>query len=920
MKWYTVHLEMITDKSSKEVEKIKATLDIRHAGLREWFEHSRDEVDIFSGEVFLEPEAYEFLQSFRSYSWNTDHREHPFELVLFAPFEAWFLEGLCRFSDWKYERRYVMWKGEVSLDPLEIRHHTPGTLIVTTTVMLLLQGKVMRFLAFPFAKEMLPDLFRNGKVAVDMEYMSHFFPSAVSLKKSFDLELPEVVEVGEGKIEVDLREIQNGFFEMGFYLSFGGRRFPLMFEEMARVLAEKKRVVLRDKKGVVYVQEGSLFYERLSLVVRKTLESFSAFLREVKQNVVLTRDLEALFGHYLPALEEKLSFVEELGWKRGEIDRVEIKLAPGKMNWLDVDFHFEAGGEVLSEEQLARLREFGYILRGKEILSFPEEQRKWVDRVQGLWFLEYTGKGRHIHPAHMFAFHEVLRQAPSFRSFEVSLPQQYANFLQDGLALDQSVKIPEVLEGVMRGYQKLGFWWLHFLYRCNFGGFLADEMGLGKTLQMIAFILSLKGRGQILIVTPTALMHNWAREIEKFVGGELNFVVMEGSPEERRQKQEKSDDYDVLITSYTIVHQDREFYHGKRFHLCVLDESQHIKNKKAKRTQTIRLLQADHRVAITGTPIENSVGELWTVFDFLMPGFLGSYQWFVKNFQLPLQEGDPSLRSQVYEKLRQLIRPFVLRRTKDEVLTDLPPKIEQEVWLDLTEEQKTLYLATVENIRQVYERDYRNATQQAVSYFLAGLTRLRQICLHPELVGISCREEPIKMRALRELVLQALDSEHRVVVFSQFVELLSLVRRELESIGVEHLYLDGRTKRRVELVEDFNRGEMPVFLISTRAGGTGLTITGADTVILLDPWWNPSVEKQAIDRVHRLGQKRMVHVFRLFTEGTIEEKMFLLQKKKRDVFHALITSNTEFLTRLSWQDLADLLELERRKETSLPFC
>jgi len=910
MKSFCVHLAFRVHQ--QVVEAIEITLERKgreEEGLPGVRAHDGLEMS-FLAEGRPDPEDYVFLRAFQSYSWNTDHREDLSRLRIFPPFEVWFLKLLCEYSAdpvFHYDRDYVIWRGEIVLSPFEARNRTEGALLLTSTVPLVLQGRRMAVLASFFDQGVLEMLFREGRVGLDREIIDTLLPRASLVKKHFGVSLPTIEEVSDVVVEMSLRELQEGFFEVASWIVIERQRFPFWYEEVDRTVSRRQRILLGEGERVFFLSPGEKGYEKLSFVAAQTLQSFSRFLGEVNGHTVVTHDMKALFDDYLERVAPWVVFVS--AWKKIPSARVTTRVeTTGQIDWLEVNFCVEVEGGFLTPEEWTHLVRYGYFVREGSVYSLPAEQRKWLQQVEEAWFLVSEDGKRRMRPSHVFLLRDLVGEGRGVFDLEFSLPEKYRNIAPAGEVLDTSIPIPQPIASFLRPYQRIGFWWLHFLYRFHFGGFLADEMGLGKTVQAIAFVLSMKHEGQTIIVCPSALMHNWAKEIAKFAGSALRVLVMDGPQEKRRAKQHQSEAYDVLITSYSLLHQDRAFYHGREFHLCILDEAQHVKNKKAKRTQSLKALRAHHRLAITGTPIENSIAEMWTVFDFLMPGFLGSYSWFSKTFETPLQSGSPRQKEEVYARLKRLTSPFVLRRTKSEVLSDLPPKIEQEVWLDLSEGQKRVYLEMVERIRLACERQLSLHSGRAMAHFLAGLTRLRQICLHPLLAGYAVDDEPIKLRALRELVLEALDSRHRVVIFSQFVELLHIVRQELEGMGIEVLSLDGRTKNRVALVDTFNEGDTPVFLISTRAGGTGLTITGADTVILLDPWWNPSVEKQAIDRVHRIGQKQTVHVFRLFTEGTIEEKMFLLQQRKKDVFQALITSNTAFLRHLSWEDLFSLLQ------------
>ncbi|WP_432401472.1 SNF2 helicase associated domain-containing protein [Wukongibacter sp. M2B1] len=476
---------------------------------------------------------------------------------------------------------------------------------------------------------------------------------------------------------------------------------------------------------------------------------------------------------------------------------------------------------------------------------------------------------------------------------------------------DIDYKIPCELDGVLRGYQRLGFKWLKTLHTYGFGGILADDMGLGKTLQVLTFLLSErneKGNRSSIIVAPTSLVYNWLAEVEKFTP-ELNTLIIAGKKDEREKLISNVKDYDVVVTSYPLIRRDIDLYKDIDFRFCILDEAQHIKNPQSQNAKSVKEINAESYFALTGTPIENSLTELWSIFDFVMPGYLLNHSKFMKKFERPIVKNRDNT---ALKELSRHIRPFVLRRIKKDVLKELPDKIENKVTVQLTNEQKKIYLAYLQKIKGEIEEEIRDkGFEKSHIKILAGLTRLRQICCHPSMFIEGYDETSGKLLLLEELINEAMEGGHRILLFSQFTSMLRIIKEMLQRNGIEFKYLDGSTniKERGKLVNSFNEGNGNIFLISLKAGGTGLNLTGADTVIHFDPWWNPAVEEQATDRAYRIGQKNTVHVMKLITKGTIEEKIYKLQEKKRKLIESVITPGETLVSKLSEEEIKDLFEL-----------
>lgn len=457
-------------------------------------------------------------------------------------------------------------------------------------------------------------------------------------------------------------------------------------------------------------------------------------------------------------------------------------------------------------------------------------------------------------------------------------------------------ELPDGINASLRPYQVSGYKWLKMLSHYGFGGILADEMGLGKTLQVITYLLSEKkqqGRLKVLVAAPASLVYNWQAELKKFAP-ELAVSVVSGSKEEREVV--VADSQEVVITSYASLRQDQQLHEEQDYDILILDEAQMVKNSATKTAKALRELDIPKRFAVSGTPVENNLEELWSLFQIIMPGFFPNKGKF---------------RELSAEEIAVRIQPFVLRRDKAAVLKDLPDKIETEVFSTLTEEQKTVYLAYLKRMSQEIEGMDSAAFKKNRMSILAGLTRLRQICDDPRLFIDDYEGGSGKLEQVKDLITAAKENGHRILLFSQFTSMLDILESELGELGVETFYLRGSTKAqtRLEMVDAFNSGERDVFLISLKAGGTGLNLTGADTVILYDLWWNPAVEEQAAGRAHRIGQKRVVEIWRMIAEGTIEERMNLLQQEKRELFQKVMQGNDEQAAKLTEEDIRMILQM-----------
>ncbi|KGX94009.1 helicase SNF2 [Pontibacillus halophilus JSM 076056 = DSM 19796] len=614
-----------------------------------------------------------------------------------------------------------------------------------------------------------------------------------------------------------------------------------------------------------------------------------------------SEDLGRFFYVILPELEKQAEITMSDGVQDmyGELPE-EVPLA------LDVDenygwFEVRFPTEDLSDDQITSL--FQSL---KERASYHQlDNGRVVDLNEDNW--EHIRKLFDQLDLDPEAFEGGVMHLPKYRALQVDTSagvQQSEAFMK----LIEAVKHPETLQeeppealqATMRDYQLRGFQWLRSLSRHGFGGVLADEMGLGKTLQSLAYILASRlerpDAEPFLVVTPASLIYNWEQEAAKFTPT-LNVRIVSGTKEARRKQLEDLSNVDMIITSYPIMRRDVDLYQSHFFQGMLLDEAQSFKNHTSLTYKSVRTIRAETAFALTGTPVENRAEELWSLFSIVMPGLLYDRQSF-KGLSQPL--------------IQRKISPFVLRRTKKNVLTELPDKIQTVRYTDLTKEQRELYVGYLREIQQQTKRQLATGTfQQNRMQILSNLTRLRQLCCHPGLFVEDYEGQSGKLEELRTFVREAHENGQRLLIFSQFTSMLDLIADMVKEEGLTYFYLDGETpaQDRVTMATRFNEGENDLFLISLKAGGTGLNLVGADTVVLYDLWWNPAVEQQAADRAHRIGQKKSVQVVKMIAKGTIEEKIQSLQEQKQNLFDTLIQSGEGNLSALTEDDIRDILSI-----------
>lgn len=624
-----------------------------------------------------------------------------------------------------------------------------------------------------------------------------------------------------------------------------------------------------------------------SLLLRKSLAPVDFLLREVPR---LANAGFTVFG------EEALT-VARINRNRPTIS---FNVSSG-IDWFDVETVVQFGDQVLPLKDLRRAlrrRERYVKLADGSLGAIPED---WIARYRHLFaFAEEHEQGMRLSSHHLALLDQALAEADGVATDAAFIERR------DRLRAFEHIEhqpLPRGFVGELRDYQKAGYDWLHFLRQYGFGGCLADDMGLGKTIVALAFLQSIYEQeprpAPTLVVMPRSLLFNWQREAERFAPGLRLYVHADQG---RIKEAAAFDQYDVVLTTYGVMLRDIQLLRSANFHCVILDESQAIKNPFAETSRAARMLNPAHRFTLTGTPVENNALELWSQFAFLNPGLLGNLDYFREEFAGPIERKHDAETAQF---LRKLVYPFILRRTKDQVATDLPPRTEELLIVEMEPAQRKLYARTRDYYRamllgMIDEQGIDDARMK----ILEGLLRLRQISNHPRLFDAKFRGSSAKFELLLE-TLETLRAEgHKALVFSQFVQMLSLIREALDARKIPYAYLDGSTRDREGPVQRFQSDpDLPFFLISLKAGGVGLNLTAADYVIHVDPWWNPAVEMQATDRTHRIGQTRPVFVYKLITQGTVEEKILGLQERKRALVEQLISTEGGVFKNLTRDDI-----------------
>ncbi|MBP7249859.1 MAG: SNF2 helicase associated domain-containing protein [Selenomonas sp.] len=738
----------------------------------------------------------------------------------------------------------------------------------------------------PFFRQVLPVVEEVADVQVDQHFLEQFELAPLHAQLYFDYH-------GDG---IEARPV----------FSYEAASFnPLVDEGPAQ--AQGERILVRNDREE-----------------RDILNYFAAYGFTPEGQVYVQPDEEKSYDFLteaLPALAEKAEIFYADAFQKKPVQRlpqITAGVSVSDDDLLEVTFH---GSDMSIDELIGILQDYRqkrryHRLKDGTFVTLGEQQLSALAD-----FVENTGlakKGARDGERALLPLSNAMYLDALARDDEDGLRlERSKNFrrivrdIREPQDADTDVEVPETLAPVLRDYQVMGLSWLSSLAAYGLGGILADDMGLGKTLQVIAFLLAHRDEAALpsLVVAPTSLVYNWLDEIERFAP-ELRARVIAGTKKEREEALASTgEDCDVLITTYNMLKRDIKEYAGRTFRYAFLDEAQHIKNPATQNAKAVKKLRAGGRFALTGTPIENTLTELWSIFDFLMPGYLLTHQSFKARYEVPIvREENP----RALKNLRRHVEPFILRRLKKDVLKELPDKVERRMMCEMTPQQEKLYRAWLlqgqKEFRALLKERGLDGNRMKI---LALLTRLRQIACDPALFLEDYAGGSGKLDLLEEIVGEAVEGGHRLLIFSQFTTMLAHVGERLTRVGVPYLYLDGSTPslERLRLVKEFNgSGRAPVFLISLKAGGTGLNLTGADMVIHCDPWWNPAVEDQATDRAYRLGQQKNVQVVKLITKDTIEEKIYKLQQRKKSLIDQMIQPGETFLTKLTDEEIAALFE------------
>lgn len=738
-----------------------------------------------------------------------------------------------------------------------------------------------------------------GKKQSELEFRGENMGSFIEkvlpvIKKTMNIQVPEkikdhyIVEQLQPKLYFDIdRSRQRPVLVARMIFAYGEHEVnPLQDEQKGSYILVRDREEEEQLLRLMYDKHFSV--RREQFVLTKEDEIFQLMTEGMQD---LCRQFEVFYSK-----EYKANSIKKVGMLSAGIRlNTDINLLE-----MDVDYGHIPKEELRDFFRSIKLKKKYYRLKSGAFVNLMTEDKQ-IDELRDLLSIGEVTEDNKI-AFSQTAVMEVDELLPHTQ--RITRDAGYKQLLEDLKNPDKTNwELPNGMEDILRPYQITGYRWLCSLAHYGMGGILADDMGLGKTLQTITYVLANPGT-RTLIVCPTSLAYNWQDEFSKFAP-QIATQIISGTPQERADLMQQSTDVPVWITTYPLIRKDVDLYKAQIFDACFIDEAQFIKNPTSLGAKAVKAVQAKHRFALTGTPIENTLSELWSIFDFVMPGFFGRYRQFEECYEKPILRDHDSVQMQ---KLRRKIRPFVLRRMKKEVLTELPDKIETRRMAEMGAKQRKIYESYLARIQMELAGDEENTPGGNRMQVLAALTRLRQICCHPATFASNYHGGSGKLDLLMEQLPDILEGGHSVIVFSQFTSMLSIIAHELKQRNIPFFYLAGSTsaqERKCE-VKEFNRGEVKVFLISLKAGGTGLNLTGADTVIHFDPWWNPAVEDQATDRAYRIGQKKKVQVIKYVMKDSIEEKIYELQKRKKQLSDQLIQAGESFVTQLTMEEIKEL--------------
>jgi len=785
------------------------------------------------------------------------------------------------------------------------------------SVYVLIQNTI-HYVSLPFEDEAVIRIFENRFIfkASDLVYYKTIVGKQLSLFNNYldfedDIKFPLVVsDIPEVHFHISAKKSMSVFIIQGYFLYNDESKLPMSIINLRQNLLKLSNI---DPLKWYYLPNELI--ENVKSFVTEVLFFRSNNYEKYEWEISKQVEIEYIISHLYSKANQNWHFhiAEDLRPKFVQtIDLVpEIVLNTNEnINWFSYKISYKYHDFELTQDELRK-----FFLSGKSYLTTKDGRninianREIFDTIESM-LKSNTKDPDYFNKLSIYKLpwiYELTKMNPNITIYgDVYLSQMYSDLkkraLPNQLIPHYSINI------IMRSYQKAGYEWLKLLEKYRLNGILADDMGLGKTLQAISVLTDLSPDSKSLIICPKTLLFNWGAEFEKF-NPNLKYMIYEGTKDFRINLL-KTVPVQIILCSYSLIQNDLEEFSQINFDYVILDEAQHIKNHRTLRAKAIKHLRARHKLAMTGTPLENSITELWSIFDFLMPGYLPPLRKFLEM-------------SENTRDIQQYISPFILRRKKIDVLIELPDKQEQVVYCQMTKEQEKYYISILNSmksdsatgIKTLPTERAETASNLPVPNFitiLAALTRLRQICDHPGLIDEKLFKEPEmsgKLETLKELLNDTLQAGRKILIFSQYVNMLKTIEKMIKRFNVQYEYMDGSTKDRKKCINHFNENEkVRVFLISLKTGGFGINLTSADTVILVDPWWNPMISNQAIDRVYRMGQTKKVFVYKLITKGSVEEKIMLLQKKKRDLFENVIEQGEAVLKKLDIEDIKQLFE------------
>jgi len=755
-----------------------------------------------------------------------------------------------------------------------------------------------------FVENSLPELMRFAEVA-NQEIIEQF----VTLPFAGDLKADCKISYFSGEMEASLDFVYD-------QIRVPAATHRLKIEDispfvtpqgvLARNLTEERKIIQNLFQDFIYDPKQGLF----------TVKSEKKIVEFMTEIIPLNQD--RIQFHYPENLQEQFIYDESVfklklsDSERIDVYEVDLKVE-GPLNGVTMDLLWECLASKKNFIEFNRAKgenRKAYQAKMDKILVLDLEKLAPILQIFDELGIKKLENRKEVRP--LWSLASVLPSQFKKLPIEFSMSSKLRKVQKQIISQEPSKpkEIPSEVRASLRQYQIDGVAWLERLRSMHLNGILADDMGLGKTLQAITSLTLYHKENPnavSIVICPTSLVYNWKEEFAKF-NDQLKVIPIDGTPHQRKKLISSLKRYDVAVTSYSLLQKDIESYKKISFGYVILDEGQHIKNRSTRNAKSVKMLSCQHRLILTGTPIENSLEELWSLFDFLMPGLLSSFDRFVEKYMRNLSQGSNAH----LENLRRKLTPFILRRMKKDVLAELPPVSEIVYHCHLSNVQKELYRSYAktarEELAQLVEKQGFDKVQIHV---LATLTRLKQICCHPAIFAKEKAEEgdSAKYEMLMELLQTLVEGKHKSVIFSQYTRMLQIMRKDLQNKGIRFEYLDGSTKNRLDIVKKFNQdANIPVFLVSLKAGGSGLNLTGADTVVFIDNWWNPAVDDQARDRVHRIGQKKSVSSYKLVTMGTIEEKIIELQHRKKGLFKKLINTDEEAIPKLTWAEVLELLQ------------